>query len=310
MIMILFMLILTLLLLYLSIVSMRRYVTIKQRVEKISSSYATVERDIKSHKHEFIRKYIIIARDILDHLHILTGETITTLNKRLANAGWLSKNALIVFLSIQMIAIFGSIFLGFLLILFVPPIASKPFVVRCILVILLMWLGYRLPEFYLSRSIKSYSIKLRRSILEFLDLFLICIEAGFGNDKALSRISNELALLHPELSEQVRILITELNLFSDRSKAWDNFAERTGLEEVRVIVQIIQQSERLGTSIAQALRAQVEMFRTERLNYVEHKAMRLPTLLTLPLVFFIFPTLLMVILGPAILKAIEILGSG
>lgn len=291
---------------FISIDYMKRYVMIKQRVEKLTSRYVTTIKDDFNRQDSFKKNYIYLAKRILNYLNVLTTDTTKTFSKRLANAGFLSKNALVVFLSAQMISIFSSIFIGFTLILFVPRISTKPLIIRAIVLVFVMWLGYRLPEFYLNRKTKSYHVTLRRSIIEFLDLFLICIEAGFSNDKALDRISVELAKLHPELSEQVQILITELHILPHRANAWDNFAERMGIEEAKVIVQIIKQSEQLGTSIAQALRAQLEMFRAERLSYVEHKAMRLPTVLTIPLVLFIFPALLLVILGPAIIKAMGV----
>lgn len=297
---------------FISIHHMKRQILIRQRIEKITAPYMrAMKEDLAASKQtSFKKNYIVLAKRILNYMNVLTVDTTKTFTKRLANAGWLSKNALIVFLSIQMISIFGAIFIGFSLILFVPSFSSKPLIIRAILVVFVMWLGYRLPEFYLNRRTKAYHVILKRSIIEFLDLFLICIEAGFGNDKALERIGNELTTLHKELSEQVKILITELHILPNRRDAWDNFAERMGIEEAKVIVQIIKQSETLGTSISQALRAQLDMFRSERLSFVEHKAMRLPTVLTIPLVLFIFPALLLVILGPAIIKATGVFGGG
>src|SRR5579885_3412291 len=298
-------------LLLISIHNMRRFVLLRQRIEKIASPFYRGAREMMPSKQERMKKkYITSAKQILNYMNVLTAETTKEFTKKLSNAGWLSKNALIVFLSILLISIFAGIFFGFALILFVPSISGKPFILRAILLVLLMWLGYRLPEWYLSRKTKSYRAVLRKSILEFMDLYLICIEAGFSNDKSIERISNELMLLHPALCEQMKILSTELRILPNRRDAWDNFADRTGIDETKVVAQIIKQSEQLGASISQALRAQVEMFRSERLSYVEHKAMRLPILLTLPLVLFIFPALLLVILGPAIIRAMEVFGSG
>ncbi len=287
---------------------MRRYILFKQRLDKISAPFASnlTEAESLSNQDRFQKSYLLNARRILNYFNVLTVDKTHVFTKRLANAGWLSRNALVVFFSLQFISIFGGLFLGLGLVVLIPWLDSKPWVVKSLVVLFLTWLGYRFPEWYLSRLTQRYRTRLRRSILDFLDLFLICIEAGFSNDKALGRVSVELETLHPELMEQVRILITELSILPNRRLAWENFAERTGIDESKVTAQIINQSEQLGSSISQALRAQIEMFRSERLGFVEQRAMRLPTLLTLPLVLFIFPALMLVILGPAILKAIQV----
>ena len=285
---------------------MKRYVVLKQRVDKISAPFIRSQvgdEDAESKQDALKKQYVVIAKRMLNFFNLLTVGTTKTFSKRLANAGWLSKNALVIFLSMQVISLFTMVFLGIMMIFFVPFFVKFSLLVKGIIIIVFLYIGYRFPEWYLARKTKAYRIRLRRSILEFFELFLICIEAGFGNDKALERIYSELINLHPELCEQVNLLITELRILPSRNVAWDNFSERTGLDEIKILVQIIKQSEKLGASMGQALRAQIDMFRSERLSQIEHKAMRLPTLLTLPLVGFIFPTLLLVILGPAILKA-------
>lgn len=287
------------------------YLLLKQRLDRVLSPFMVIlNREDQVTKESHRKKtYLSFARIILNQLHVLTAETTKLYTKRLANAGWLSRNALIIFMSFRVLSFFLALFLGIVLILLVPWISSQMAILRLLLVIIMLLLGFKIPDWYLKNRTKKFRIALRRSVMDFMDLFLICIEAGFSNDKALTRVNAELRLLHPELTEQVNVLITELSILPERRQAWENFAERTGVEEIKIIVQIINQSEQLGTSIGQALRGQVEMFRSERLGLVEQKAMRLPTLLTLPLVIFILPALLLVILGPAVLKALEIFGK-
>ncbi|OGT37342.1 MAG: hypothetical protein A3F12_06180 [Gammaproteobacteria bacterium RIFCSPHIGHO2_12_FULL_38_14] len=291
---------------------MRHYITLKQRLERLTSSYIKNNSEFFENSGRLTplkKQYIFFSRKLLNYLSFLKADTTKTLNKRLVNAGWLSKNALIIFLSVELILFVFSFFLAIMLILFLPFFENKSFLVRASTVIVMMWFGYRLPEMYLSRKIKAYRSKIKKSLYEFFDLFLICIEAGFANDKALERVSKELEMLHPEICEQATILITELNILPNRNMAWNNFIERIELEEVRTLVQLIKQSEKLGASLSQSLRAQLELFRSERLSLVEQKAMRLPTTLTIPLVLFIFPALLIVLLGPAFLQAMEIFSS-
>ena len=292
---------------FIIIYQMRRYILLKQRLERLVLPFARESggEDLLSRQDLIKKRYFVIAKKFLNHFNLLTPDATKVLVKRLANAGWLTRNALIAFLNFQIISLFAGFFLAILVNYSVPYIASKSVYIRMGIMIALVWLGYRFPDLYLSNRIKAYRQTLRRSILEFFDLFLICIEAGYGNDKALERVTSEFSALHPHLCEQARFLITELRILPNRNVAWDNFAERTGVEEIKVVVQIIKQSEKLGASMGQALRAQMEMLRSERLSLVEQKAMRLPTLLTIPLVLFIFPSLLIVLLGPAILSAME-----
>jgi tight adherence protein C len=290
--------------------SIRHYVFVKQRLDRIIMPFLSASRKGARRKDDVIVKaYLFVAKSVLQRFNMLTKDTVKAHTKRVANAGFLSKNALIVYLSTQLLSVLFFALFGVLLTIVWPKAHAWPFYMRGALVLFMAWFGYRLPDFVLNQLAKRYRTLLRNSILDFFDLFLICVEAGFGNDKALERVSAELAAIHPALSEQMRVLIVELRILPSRYAAWENLAERTGLTEITTITQIIKQSELLGTSVAQALRTQIDMFRSERLGRVEQKAMRLPTLLTLPLVLFIFPALMLVILGPAIIRATQIFHS-
>ena len=286
--------------------TIKRYLYLKQRIEKASASYVNINREKQNLTRDKVSQTILSkATHYLAGFYIFSPEANKEFSKRLVNAGWLSKQALVIFLSLQIMIISLAVLSGIIIVITVPWFEAKSFFVKGVTVVLFTWAAYRLPNFYLWRATKRYRQKLKRSFLDFLDLFLICVEAGFSNDKALARVSKELKRLHPELMEQVGLLITELTILPQRKIAWENFAERTGIEETKVIAQIINQSEQLGSSISQALRVQSDMFRSEKLSYVEQKAMRLPTLLTIPLVVFIIPALMILLLGPSILSAIE-----
>lgn len=300
---------LTVILLFIVYQTMKRYFFLKQRIDRISAIYSVNFTKEEIAKDSFKHRMFVLVVAWLRRLHIITNDSAKTYAAQLANAGWLSKNSVVVFLTMQILAILIALLFSLGLVMLVPWFDEKSFLFKAMLVVGVSWLGYRAPGWYLIRSIKVYRRKLRRSFLDFLDLFLICVEAGFSNDKALERVSKELKLLHPELMEQVHLLITELRILPNRKVAWNNFAERTGLTEIKVIVQIINQSEQLGSSISQTLRAQAEIFRSEKMSRIEQKAMRLPTLLTIPLVLFIMPAVLIVVIGPALLNIIGIFRS-
>lgn len=285
---------------------LQRYFLVRQRLEKISSPYQVSRIKEELSAQEKIKKqYVLNVVHIFNHLKVLDYESTKTYAKQLANAGWLDKNSLIIFMSTQLLVLGVGFFLSLMLVTLIPWFASKSFSFKGVVVILLTWIGYRFPDLFLKRAIARYRRKLRHSFLDFLDLFLICIEAGFSNDKALDRVSKELRQLHPELMEQISLLTTELSILPERRMAWENFAERTGIEETKLITQVINQSEQLGSSMGQTLRVQADMFRSEKLSLIEQKAMRLPTLLTLPLVTLILPALLLILLGPSILSIMD-----
>src|SRR3990167_7151894 len=289
---------------------LRRYFFLKQRLDRIVSVYTssiiTVDQTESTQQEKLKRHYFLKAVQLLRRLRILTQDSARTYSAKLAHAGWLTKDALVVFTCIQILLVLISLVTSIVFVIALPWLAAKSFSFKGIIVIGMVWIGYRLPDLYLKKAIPRYRRKLSRSFLDFLDLFLICIEAGFSNDKALARVSKELKQLHPQFMEQVSLLITELQILPHRRAAWDNFAERTGIEETRVIAQIINQSEQLGSSIGQTLRVQADMFRGEKLSLVEQKAMRLPTLLTLPLVVFLLPALLLIVLGPSLLSVTQL----
>ncbi|MBV9497798.1 MAG: type II secretion system F family protein, partial [Acidobacteriaceae bacterium] len=136
---------------------------------------------------------------------------------------------------------------------------------------------------------------------DFLDLMVVCIEAGLSLDQALSRTSGEMQEALPELCDEMGLVMLEQRAGRPRLDAWRNLAERLDLEIVRTLVASIVQADQFGTSIAKNLRVYSDGLRTRRRQQVEELAAKTPVKLVFPLVFFIFPTLFIVALGPTIL---------
>jgi tight adherence protein C len=149
--------------------------------------------------------------------------------------------------------------------------------------------GYMIPETWLLWRIRSRQHKLRRGLADGLDLLVICVEAGLGLDQALLRVSQELRVTHPELSGKSRI------------EALRELARRTGLDDIQALVAMLVQTERFGTSIAQSLRVHSDDLRTKRRQRAEELSAKTTVKMVPPLVFFIFPALMVVMLGPAVL---------
>jgi len=166
-------------------------------------------------------------------------------------------------------------------------------------------LGYLAPDFWLGNRIAKRQTEIRLSIPDFLDLMVVCIEAGLSIDQALVRTSDELRPTHPELSDETGLVSLEQRAGRPRVDAWRNLAERVDLEIVRTLVGAIIQADQFGTSIAKTLRIYSDGLRVKRRQDVEEKAAKTAVKLVFPLVFFIFPALFVVTLGPSLLVMVD-----
>jgi len=167
--------------------------------------------------------------------------------------------------------------------------------------------GYYAPAYWLQRAIAARKDALQRAIPDSLDLMVVCVEAGLGLDQAIGRVGEEVKRAHPELNDELNMLTLELRAGVARQEALRNLAHRTDLEELRNLVALLVQTDRFGTSIGQALRVHADSMRTTRRLKAEELAAKLPVKLLLPLIFFIFPSMFMVVIGPACIKMIRVL---
>jgi tight adherence protein C len=174
---------------------------------------------------------------------------------------------------------------------------SNPFFVYSIA----LGLGFLAPDFWLGRRITIRQKRIRLGLPDVLDLMVICIEAGLSTDQATARTAEELRLAQPAISDELGIVVLEQRAGRARSDAWKQFAERTAVDSVRNLVSVLVQSEQLGTSIAKKLRVHSDTLRTQRRQRVEEQAAKTTIKLIFPLVFFIFPSLFLVTLGPALI---------
>jgi tight adherence protein C len=175
--------------------------------------------------------------------------------------------------------------------------ALSPFFVYA----LCLGVGYLGPDFWLGNRIKKRQSKIRRGLPDVLDLLVICIEAGLGLDQATVRSSEELAHAQPELCDELRVVVLEQRAGRPRQDTWKHLAERTDVDCIRNLVTMMIQAEQFGTSIGKTLRTHSDTLRTQRIQQVEEQAAKTTIKLIFPLVFFIFPSLFLVTLGPAIL---------
>jgi tight adherence protein C len=173
-------------------------------------------------------------------------------------------------------------------------------------VALAAFLGYLAPGFFLDYKASLRRKQIRNGLPDVLDLLIVCLEAGSSLDQSVAKASDELAIAYPALSEELHIVTTEARAGKPRLEAFRNFAQRTKVEDVRALVAMLTQTDRFGTSVAQALRTMADEMRTKRKQAAEEKAAKVGVKLVFPLVFFMFPALYVVILGPAVIQFIRV----
>jgi tight adherence protein C len=169
-------------------------------------------------------------------------------------------------------------------------------------------LGYLLPDMWLTWRVSVRQRQLRRALPDALDLLVICVEAGLGLDQAIMKVSQDMKIAHPELSEELQFVNLEMRVGKTRIDALRELARRTGLDDIKSLVGMLIQTERFGTSIAQSLRIYSDDMRLKRRQRAEEMSAKTSVKMVPPLVFFIFPALMVVILGPAIITLIHQLG--
>jgi len=165
--------------------------------------------------------------------------------------------------------------------------------------------GYLIPDFWLTWKVRSRQRRLRRALPDALDLLVICVEAGLGLDQALMKVSQELRITHRELSDEFQLVNLEMRVGRTRIEALHELGRRTGLDDIKSLVAMLVQTERFGTSIAQSLRVYSDDMRIRRRQRAEEMSAKTTVKMVPPLVFFIFPALMVVILGPAVITLIR-----
>ena len=163
-------------------------------------------------------------------------------------------------------------------------------------------IGYLLPSFILGRLVGARHERIRLALPDVLDLMVICTEAGCGLDQAMINVSRELKNVHADVSEELSLVNMEIMAGKSRSEALRNFAKRTSEEEVKKLVAILVQTDRFGTSVAEALRTQSDYLRIRRRQEAEERAGKVGVKLVFPIFFFCLPSLLVVTAGPGILQ--------
>ncbi|HHL42162.1 MAG TPA: type II secretion system F family protein [Hellea balneolensis] len=231
------------------------------------------------------------------HLTLPDAKEISKIRFSLSQAGFYSAKSVPVFYAVRLAAILVPQFILLGSAAFIGSDFSPNLLLK--ISILLIVVGMFAPGYFIRSRTNNRMLSAREGFPDFLDLLLSCIEAGLGLDAALNTVAKELGQRYPVLKINLDLLNLELMAGRRRHEAFKNFAERLGLEEARALTVMLKQSEEMGSSLGNALRTFSDELRSKRMLLAEEKAMALSAKLTVPLILFIFPTLMAMLLLPA-----------
>jgi len=224
---------------------------------------------------------------------------------RLVQAGFRGQAPYVTYLFFRMvmpvIMLLASLFYIFIVLnLAYPPMIKFAMSIGC------AYLGMQSPNLFLKNKIQRRQLSLKRAFPDALDLLLICVESGMSIEAAFRRVSQEVGTQSVGLAEEFTLTTAELSYLPDRRQAYENLAQRTGLEGVKAVCLALQQAERYGTPLGTTLRVLAQENRDMRMSEAEKKAAALPPKLTVPMILFFLPVLFVVILGPAAIRVMSL----
>jgi tight adherence protein C len=221
------------------------------------------------------------------------------LRRRLVQAGFLDPHGVAIFFMARVVAAVGLALAAFGLMAFVDPDGGSTFWLG---VLFAGMFGYLAPGFYLNRRITTRQVEHRAGFPDFMDLLVVCAEAGLSMEAALDRVGRELSVSYPSLAANIYMTVLELRAGRSLSEALENLGDRLGLKEARSFATLLQQSEELGASLTDALRVYSDDMRHQRLSRAEEKAYSLPAKLSVPLTLCVFPVVVLVIMLPVYVR--------
>ncbi|MBV9078078.1 MAG: type II secretion system F family protein [Methylobacteriaceae bacterium] len=228
-----------------------------------------------------------------------------TAKRNLVMAGFRGPQAEIAFLFFRLVMPIG-LSLATLFFVFVVEDFGQPFIVKMGAGIAGLFLGIKSPELFLRNVTQKRQLSIRRAWPDALDLLLICVESGMSIEQAFRRVSQEVGTQSVALAEELTLTTAELSYLSERRQAYENLAQRTGLEPVKAVATALVQAERYGTPLGTALRVLAQESRDQRMTAAEKKAAALPPQLTVPMILFFLPVLFIVIMTPALIQVFAI----
>ena len=268
------------------------------RLETMDPSLALVENSPVSTMAERVA-------EPLNRIVPLSAVEAAKLQKQLLQAGYASHEAAMAFRAVQLT----------LLLAFPILTVTFCFLMDWALSTIVVWaaigaaVGFYLPRYVLRKKIAGRQQRIRWALADAMDLMVIAVEAGLGLNAALNRVGEELGNTHRDLHRELELVNLEIRVGRPREEALRNFAERTGVDDVRSFVALLIQADRYGSSIAKAVRVFADSLRTQRRQRAEQASQKAALKLLIPLTGFLFPVIILIILAPAALNLIDVFGG-
>ncbi|TBU93527.1 type II secretion system F family protein [Stutzerimonas kirkiae] len=257
-------------------------------------------------RHLLAQRLLAVLRGIGQRVPLLSMAQRMEVAEKLLRAGFRGPQAIMVVTALALLCMCLCVAL---VLLFVWPLLGDNRLYAALLCLLAIYLGLLLPRLLLDRLVVRRQRAIERSLPDALDLLVICSNAGLGLNSAIARVAEEMTSVCPALGEELGLTSSELQLSSDTERVLQNLARRTGLESMNSLVNTLLQSRQYGTAITQALRILAASERTARMMRLEEAAAKLAVKITLPMMLFILPTVLIVAAGPAVLGLAAFFGS-
>jgi len=270
-----------------------------QELQEIASNRGLVQRRQRQAKREQLEVWLQNFGE-----RVASGrKDLFETRQKLIQAGYRRQNAAPIYYSLRVM----SMVVGAIIVLAVlPSLQGRNLIVWVVLGSAFFWM---LPAGVLRRKMRLRKKEIQKALPDSLDMLVVCVEAGLGLNQALVRVSDEVETMSPVLAEELQIVNLEMRAGTPREEALRNLGERTGVPDLRSLATMLIQTDRFGTSVAQALRVHSDTLRTKRRQRAEEAAAKTTIKLVPPLVFFIFPAIFVVVLGPAMLHLINELGG-
>jgi tight adherence protein C len=234
------------------------------------------------------------------------GRRMGPLARQIAEAGYRHENAPLIYMGLRVLSALLLMAIGSVL----ANVISGTTQQRFILLATGGLLGWMVPFLVLKQKVKARRKALNRGLADALDLMVVCVEAGLGVNQALLRVAEEMDRVSPPISDELTMVTLEMRAGTPREEALRNLADRTENEDIRSWVNMMIQTDKFGTSIADSLRIHSDTLRTKRHQRAEEEAAKLTVKMIIPLVAFVFPAIFIVILGPAFITLREVFGPG
>ena len=270
-------------------------------LEEIASSRTLAQKRRRQTKREQLEVWL----ETLGERVAEGREDVGAVRLKLLQAGYRSPRAVSIYYSLRVLSLVG----GAVLIAVLAPALSLSGTRLLIWIGAAAAVGWMLPSGFLSRKVRLRQKELQKALPDTLDMLVVCVEAGLGLNQAIVRVSDEVEHISSAMSEELQIVNLEIRAGTPREDALRHLGERTGLKDIQGLVAMLIQTDRFGTSIAQALRVHSDDLRVKRRQRAEEQAAKTTIKLVIPLAIFVFPAMFVVILGPAVLSIMESFSS-